>query len=378
MFLWLWAILIAGVLSPGMNRVVGSRGCWCLALVPAGVFACLLKQSPAVVNQRDVSASVDWVPALNLAVSLRLDGLSLLFGLLITGIGALVLVYAGAYLKGDDRLWMLLLLFMAAMLGLVLADNLLTLFIFWELTSITSYLLIGFNSDLPESRASALQALLVTGGGGLVLLPGLLLLGVAGGSFEISTLLDNAEAIRQHSFYVPMLILILVGAFTKSAQFPFHFWLPNAMAAPTPISAYLHSATMVKAGIYLIARLHPVLGVTAEWFWMIAPVGTITMALGAVLALRATDLKQILAYATISVLGTLTMLLGIGTEATLTAALAVLVAHAFYKGGLFMVAGAVDHAVHQRDIRELGGLRTVMPATFVAVCLAGISMAGVI
>ncbi len=162
-----------------------------------------------------------------------------------------------------------------------------------------------------------------------------------------------------------MLVLILVGAFTKSAQFPFHFWLPNAMAAPTPISAYLHSATMVKAGVYLIARLHPILGGTAEWFWMIAPVGTITMVLGAVLALRATDLKQILAYATISVLGTLTMLLGIGTEATLTAALAVLVAHAFYKGGLFMVAGAVDHAVHQRDIRELGGLRSAMPATFV-------------
>ena len=381
MFLWLWAILIAGVLSPGVNRIAGSRGCWGLALVPAGVFACLLNQWPAVVNQRDVSSSIDWVPALNLAVSLRLDGLSLLFGLLITGIGTLILVYAGAYLKGDDRLgrlWLLLLLFMAAMLGLVLADNLLTLFIFWELTRITSYLLIGFNSDLPESRASALQALLVTGGGGLVLLPGLLLLGVAGGSFEISTLLDNAEAIRQHSFYVPILILILVGAFTKSAQFPFHFWLPNAMAAPTPISAYLHSATMVKAGIYLIARLHPVLGGTAEWFWMIAPVGTITMVLGAVLAIRATDLKQILAYATISVLGALTMLLGIGTEATLTAALAVLVAHAFYKGGLFMVAGAVDHAVHQRDIRELGGLRTAMPVTFVAACLAGISMAGVL
>ncbi|QDU44713.1 Na(+)/H(+) antiporter subunit A [Symmachiella dynata] len=381
MFLWLWAILIAAALAPGVNRIVGSRGGWGLAMVPAGVFVFLLKQWPLVMQQRDVSVSVNWVPALKLAISLRLDGLSLLFGLLVTGIGALVLVYAGGYLKGDNRLgrlWMFLLMFMASMLGLVLADNLLTLFIFWELTSITSYLLIGFNSDLPQSRVSALQALLVTGGGGLVLLPGLLLLGAAGGSFELSTLLNNAEAIRQHSTYVPMLLLILIGAFTKSAQFPFHFWLPNAMAAPTPVSAYLHSATMVKAGVYLIARLHPLLGGTAEWFWMIAPVGAITMTMGAVLALRATDLKQILAYATISVLGTLTMLLGIGTEATLTAALAVLVAHAFYKCGLFMVAGNVDHAVHQRDIRGLGGLRSAMLGTFLAACLAGISMAGIL
>jgi multicomponent Na+:H+ antiporter subunit A len=381
MFLWLSAILIAAAFAPAVNRVLGARGGWPLALVPAGVFACLLKLWPSVVDMRDVSTSIEWVSELNLAFSLRLDGLSLLFGLLITGIGALIMIYAGAYLKGDQRLgrlWTLLLLFMAAMLGLVLADNLLTLFIFWELTSITSYLLIGFNSNNAESRASALQALLVTAGGGLALLPGLLLLGLAGGSFELSSLLNNAEAIRQHSLYIPSLVFILVGAFTKSAQFPFHFWLPNAMAAPTPISAYLHSATMVKAGVYLIARLHPILGGTAEWFWMIAPVGTITMLLGAMLALRATDLKQILAYATISVLGTLTMLLGIGTEATLTAALTVLVAHAFYKGGLFMVAGAVDHAVHQRDVRELGGLRSAMPVTFAAAFLAGISMAGVL
>ncbi|MCS7465853.1 putative monovalent cation/H+ antiporter subunit A [Stieleria sp. ICT_E10.1] len=386
MLLWLLAILIAAAVAPTVNRVVGSMdgvtlGGWVLAAVPAGVFIALLTLWPSVVNQQDVSVFVDWVPALNLAVSLRLDGLSLLFGLMVTGIGALILVYAGAYLRGDDRLgrlWMLLLLFMAAMLGLVLADNLLTLFIFWELTSITSYLLIGFNSDRPESRASALQALLVTGGGGLVLLPGLILLGLAGNSFEISALLTSAEQIREHSFYLPMLVLILVGAFTKSAQFPFHFWLPNAMAAPTPISAYLHSATMVKAGVYLIARLHPILGGTAEWFWIIASVGAITMLLGAVLALRATDLKQILAYATISVLGTLTLLLGIGTEATLVAALAVLVAHACYKGGLFMVAGAIDHSVHQRDVRELGGLRMAMPATFAAACLAGCSMAGVL
>lgn len=381
MFLWLLVILIAAAAAPGLNRVFGSRGGWVLAMAPVAILTNLLRLWPSVVGRQDISASFDWVPALNLAVSLRLDGLSLLFALLIIGIGALILVYAGGYLKGDGRLgrlWMLLLLFMAAMLGLVLADNLLTLFIFWELTSITSYLLIGFNSDKAESRASALQALLVTGGGGLALLPGLLLLGLAGGSFELSSLLNNAEVVRQHSLYIPMLVLILAGAFTKSAQFPFHFWLPNAMAAPTPISAYLHSATMVKAGVYLIARLHPILGGTTEWFWMIAPVGTITMIFGAMLALRATDLKQILAYATVSVLGTLTMLLGIGTEATLTAALAVLVAHAFYKGGLFLVAGAIDHAVHQRDVRELGALRSAMPLTFAAACLTGLSMAGVL
>ncbi len=381
MFLWLLAILIASVFALGADRAFGSRGGLVLALVPVAVFACLLKLWPLVVGMQDVSASIEWVPALNLAVSLRLDGLSLLFALLITGIGALILVYAGGYLSGDKRLgwlWMLLLLFMAAMLGLVLADNLLTLFIFWELTSITSYLLIGFNNDKAESRASALQALLVTGGGGLALLPGLILLGWAGGSFELSTLLNNGEAIRQHSFYVPILVLILAGAFTKSAQFPFHFWLPNAMEAPTPISAYLHSATMVKAGVYLIARMHPILGGTTEWFSIIAPVGAFTMVLGALLALRATDLKQILAYATISVLGSLTMLLGIGTEATLVAVLTVLVAHAFYKGGLFMMSGAIDHAVHQRDIRQLEGLRSAMPLTFAAACLTGLSMAGVL
>ncbi|MEQ9411760.1 MAG: putative monovalent cation/H+ antiporter subunit A [Fuerstiella sp.] len=381
MFSWLWAILIAALIAPGVNRVVGYRGAWLLAFAPIGVVGCLLKQWRSVIDQRGVSASIDWVPALNLAVSLRLDGLSLLFGLLVTGIGAVVLVYAGTYLKRDDRLgrlWLFLLLFMAAMLGLVLAENLLTLFVFWELTSITSYLLIGFNHNRGESRASALQALLVTGGGGLLLLPGLILLGIAGQSFELSELVTGAEQIRQHSSYVPILLLILIGAFTKSAQFPFHFWLPNAMAAPTPISAYLHSATMVKAGVYLIARLHPILGGTPQWFWLIAPVGTVTMILGVVLALRATDLKQILAYSTVSVLGTLTMLLGIGTAGTLTAALALLVAHAFYKGGLFLMAGSIDHAVHQRDIRKLSGLRTVMPATFMAAVLAGLSMAGIL
>jgi len=381
MHLWLLAILLAAMAAPWLNRWAGSHAGWLLAFVPAGVFAALLNNLTPVANGDVLAASWDWVPQLHLVLSLRLDGLSLLFALLITGIGSVILTYAGAYLKGDDRLGLLLmflLLFMGSMLGLVLADNLLTLFIFWELTSITSYLLIGFNNENPVSRASALQALLVTGGGGLALLPGLLLLGAAGQTFEISLLAEQADVVRQHAFYLPALLLILVGAFTKSAQFPFHFWLPDAMAAPTPISAYLHSATMVKAGVYLLARLHPVMGGTSEWFWLIASVGGITTMLGAVLALRAVDLKQILAYATISVLGTLTMLLGIGTEATITAALAMLVAHALYKGGLFMVAGAIDHAVHERDVHQLGGLRAVMPMTLAAAALGGLSMVAVL
>lgn len=381
MIWWLVVIFIAAVLAPGMHRVIGAWAGWLLALVPAGVAACLVGLWSRIMDQQHPAVSIPWVPELGIALSLRLDGLSLLFGLLITGIGTLILMYAGAYLKGDARLgqlWMFLLLFMAAMLGLVLSENLLALFIFWELTSITSWLLIGFNSENEESRASALQALLITGGGGLVLLPGLLLLGHVGQSFEISALVENAQQIQQHSLYVPLLLLILVGAFTKSAQFPFHFWLPDAMAAPTPISAYLHSATMVKAGVYLLARLHPVLGGTAEWFWWIAPVGTITMLLGALLAIRATDLKQILAYATISVLGSLMMLLGIGTPETVKAALIVLIAHALYKGGLFMVAGCVDHAVHQRDVNKLSGLRSAMPATFITAVVAGLSMSAIL
>lgn len=377
MHFWLLVILLAAMAAPFVARRMGSFGSWLLAVVPACVFAVLLNNVEHVAKGQFLSTSLDWVPQLNLIVSLRLDGLGLLFALLITGIGSVVLVYAGAYLKGDYRLGLLLmflLLFMGSMLGLVLSDNLLTLFIFWELTSITSYLLIGFNNENPTSRASALQALLVTGGGGLALLPGLILLGVAGQTFEVSELVQQADVVRQHAFYLPALLLILVGAFTKSAQFPFHFWLPDAMAAPTPISAYLHSATMVKAGVYLLARLHPILGGTPEWFWLIASVGAITTMLGAVLALRAVDLKQILAYATISVLGTLTMLLGIGTEGTIIAALTLLVAHALYKGGLFMVAGAIDHAIHQRDVRQLGGLRTVMPMTLAAAALGGLSM----
>jgi len=380
MHFWLLAILLAAVAAPSVFRFAGASSGWILAIVPAAIFVALLNQVSPVVDGRFLTTSWEWVPELDLRLSLRLDGLGLIFALLITGIGSIVVVYAGAYLDRDTRLGLLLLellLFMGSMLGLVVSDNLLTLFVFWELTSITSYLLIGFNHENPVSRASALRALLITGGGGLALLPGLILLGIAGGTFEISSLQVHAETIAGHPFYLPALLLILVGAFTKSAQFPFHFWLPGAMAAPTPISAYLHSATMVKAGIFLLARLHPVMGGSTAWFAWIVSVGAITTMVGAVMALRAVDLKLILAYATLSVLGTLTMLVGVGTEAAIQAMLALLVAHALYKGGLFMVAGAIDHAIYERDVRELGGLRFTMPKTFAAAALTGLSMVGV-
>ena len=320
-----------------------------------------------------------WVPSLGVTLSFYLDGLSLLFALLICGIGALVLIYSSGYLKGHrhlGRFYAFILLFMASMLGTVLADNLLTLFVFWELTSFSSYLLIGFEHGREASRKAALQALLVTGAGGLALLAGFLMLGRIGGSLELSVLLGQGELIRAHLLYLPVLILVLAGAFTKSAQFPFHFWLPSAMEAPTPVSAYLHSATMVKAGVYLLARLSPVLGGTEAWHCLLTVTGGITMLTGAVLAVVQTDLKRILAYSTVSALGTLTLLLGLGTTQAVKAAAVYLLVHALYKGALFLIAGAVDHATGTRNVAELGGLGRAMPIVAAAAALAALSMAG--
>jgi multicomponent Na+:H+ antiporter subunit A len=262
------------------------------------------------------------------------------------------------------------------MLGLVLADNLILLSVFWELTTISSFLLIGFEHGKQAARQAALQALLVTAMGGLALLAGLVLLGLVGGTFAISELAGEAASVTGDRLYVPILLLVLAGAFTKSAQFPFHFWLPRAMEAPTPVSAYLHSATMVKAGVYLLARLHPILGRSDWWLGIITPFGAVTMLLGAWLAFRSSDLKQILAYATVSVLGTLVMLLGIGTETAVIAAMVMLLAHALYKGGLFFVAGAVDHEAGTREIGQLRGLWRAMPVTATGAVLAALSMAG--
>ena len=370
---------VLAAVAPAIYRIAQKFTGPLLALLPLLLVCYFVNQFGAIAAGSDARETHAWAPMLGLNLTLLLDGLSMLFVLLIAGIGALILVYAGAYFKGDPRLGRLfafLLMFMSSMLGLVLADNLLALFVFWELTSISSYLLIGFHHERAEARAAALQALLDTGGGGLALLAGLLLLAQVGGSQDISALLAEAERIHAHALYWPILLLILAGAVTKSAQFPFHFWLPAAMEAPTPVSAYLHSATMVKAGVYLLARLSPVLGGSDAWLWSVTGIGTVTMLAGGFLAATQVDLKRILAYSTISALGTLFMLLGLGTAGATTAAVVFLLAHALYKGALFMVAGTIDHETGTRDARALGGLARWMPITAATAVLAGLSLAG--
>ena len=319
------------------------------------------------------------VPSLGIAGGLRLDGLSLLFALLIAGIGALVLLYAGRYLQGHPGLRSLiaaLLVFMAAMLGAVSADDVVTLFVFWELTSIASFFLVGFDHERPGARRAALQALLVTGGGGLALLAGLLLVAIATGPTSLSGIIAARDAVLTHPAAAPAMLLIIVGCFTKSAQVPFHFWLPNAMAAPTPVSAYLHSATMVKLGIYLLARMNPVYQDGALWQSVLTWFGLATAATGALLALRETDLKRVLAHTTVTSLGTLTMLIGIAPALSATAAVTFLLVHALYKASLFLVVGIVDHETGSRDARALGGLAKSMPLTAAVALLAALSMAG--
>ena len=321
-----------------------------------------------------------WAPSLRLSLSFNLDGLGLLFALLITAIGTLVVLYASRYLEGHPQagsFYASLFAFMGAMLGVALSDNILTLFVFWELTGFTSFLLIGFEHERDDARSGALQALIVTGAGGLALLAaGVLLLDVSG-TTSLSAMTAGRPSIVAHPFYAPIAALVLLAAFTKSAQVPFHFWLPNAMAAPTPVSAYLHSATMVKAGVYLLARTTPILGATMLWSTAVTAVGAVTMMVGAYRSVQETDLKRILAYSTVSALGVLTMLLGVGTREAIAAALVYLIAHACYKGALFLVAGAIDHETGTRDITALAGLRRAMPITAAAGGAAALSMAGV-
>jgi multicomponent Na+:H+ antiporter subunit A len=323
--------------------------------------------------------SVPWLPAFGIEAAFRLDGLSLAFVLLITGVGALVLLYAAAYARKDHRLWRLLgllMLFEISMLGLVLADDALTLFLFWEGTTVTSYLLVGFDHHKAEARAKALQALMVTGAGGLALLAGLVLLGHEIGSYRLSDAVAAGDALRASPLYLPIVLLVLAGCFTKSAQVPFHFWLPNAMAAPTPVSAYLHSATMVKAGVYLIARLSPALAGTPVWIWTLTLVGGATMLLGAVWALRQTDIKSMLAYTTVSGLGSLVMFLGSNVPVAVVAASTFLIVHAFYKAALFLVIGIIEKQTGTREIDRLGGLGRALPVTWAVTLLAGFAMAG--
>ena len=333
---------------------------------------------PAVAAGGAPTLALDWVPRLGIELAFRLDGLAMLFCLLIASIGTLVIAYSFAYFKGHPdhaRLHWLLLAFMVSMLGLVLADNVILLFVFWELTTITSFLLVGFDHAKGSARRSALQALLITGGGGLALLVGMVLLAEAAGSYRLSEIVA-AGPLGEHALYVPILVLVLIGAFTKSAQFPFHFWLPNAMAAPSPVSAYLHSATMVKAGIYLMARLQPGLGGTELWFYTLTTFGAVTAVWSSLMALRQTDIKLMLAWTTVMALGTLTMFLGSDVRIAALAAVTFLIVHAFYKCALFLVIGNVDKKSGTRELGRLGGLARAMPVTAVVAVLAGFSMAG--
>ncbi len=350
------------------------------ASVMAACLALLLPLLPAALAGHTQLAQLAWLPAYGLDLNLRLDGLGLLFSLLILGIGLLVVLYATWYLPKSDRLGRfhsILLLFMAAMLGVVLSENLLLLLIFWEITSLSSFLLVAYHSDQYEARIGARMALAVTGGGGLALLAGILLLGEIAGSFDLSVILAAGERIRAHALYAPTLILILLGAFTKSAQFPFHFWLPNAMTAPTPVSAYLHSATMVKAGVFLLARLYPALGGSELWFWLVGGSGALTLVYAAAMALFRNDIKGLLAYSTISQLGLITLLFGLDTPLSVVAGLFHIINHAIFKASLFMAAGVIDHECGTRDMRRVNGMFRVMPITATLAILAAGSMAGV-
>ena len=375
------ALPFLGALLPGLLIRAGRNVC---ALVTGSVTALallgILLHAPAVLRGEVIQTRIEWLPALGLDANFFLDGLGMLFAGLILGIGLLIILYARFYLSTKDpmgQFYTYLMLFQGAMVGIVLSDNILLLLIFWELTSLSSFLLIGYWKHLPEGRQGARMALTVTGAGGLAMIAGMLILGNIVGSYDLTVILDNKEMIQASEWYFPALILILIGAFTKSAQFPFHFWLPHAMAAPTPVSAYLHSATMVKAGLFLMARMWPVLSGTPEWFYIVATTGLITMVLGAVIALFKDDLKALLAFSTVSHLGLITMLLGFGTQEAAMVAIFHIINHATFKAALFMSAGIVDHEAHTRDIKRLGGLRHLMPITFAIVCIAALSMAGI-
>jgi multicomponent Na+:H+ antiporter subunit A len=367
------------LLAPTLTNRLGHKAAWLLALIPLFSFLKFLSFVPEVAAGGAITGGYAWVPSYNVSFSWFLDGLSLTFALLITGIGTLIILYSGGYMKGhpqQGRFLSFIFLFMGAMLGVVVSDSFLMLFIYWELTSITSFLLIGFDNERAASRRAALQALVVTGGGGLALLAGLIFLWNISGVTQLSMLLLSENTVAASPFYLATLLLILGGAFTKSAQFPFHVWLPNAMEAPTPVSAYLHSATMVKAGVYLLMRLQPVLGGTPAWEILLPFFGGVTLIVGSVMAVRQTDLKQMLAYTTVASLGLMVMLTGFGSPHAITAAVLYLIAHSLFKGGLFMVAGLIDHEAGTRNVTKLGGLAKLMPITFTAALLGGLSMAG--
>jgi len=372
--------LVGAAVAPPLTRMLKHNAAWPLCLFLLAPFVVFAFQLPAVTSGDAVSGGFAWAPDFGLDYAWRLDGLSLSFALLISVIGTLIVLYSGGYLKGhaqQGRFFSFILMFSFAMLGLVVSDNLLMLFVYWELTSITSFLLIGFDHGRAASRRGALQALLVTGGGGLALLAGLLMLSIMTGETTVSGLIAKADIVLIHPWLTTALILALIGAFTKSAQFPFHFWLPNAMEAPTPVSAFLHSATMVKAGVYLLMRLYPVFGQTGIWHVALPLFGGATLLVGALLSLRQTDLKLMLAYTTVASLGLITMMIGLGSGRAVEAGVLYLLAHALFKGALFMIAGVIDHETGTRDITRMSGLRGKMPITFAAALLSALSMAGI-
>ena len=361
---------------PAHRQPAVSAGLW-LTLVPLGLFAGLVVSLATV--PLPWRASLEWVPSLGVSLDWHVDALSAQFLVLITGIGAMVFLYASGYLAHEPRaggFFAVLLLFMAAMIGAVTADHLLVLFLCWELTSLTSFFLVGFKHADADARASARQALFITLAGGLALLAAFILLAQITGSWSLQAVVAAGPQLTEDPRLPAVLVLLFIGCFTKSAQFPFHFWLPNAMTAPTPASAYLHSATMVKLGIYLLARLDPAFNDLILWEASLIGVGTVTAVWAALLALRERDLKRILARSTVSALGTLTLLIGLPNDQAALAVIAFLFAHAIYKAPLFFVAGNIDHATGTRSIDHLMGLRRRMPVTTAAAVLAGLSMAG--
>ncbi|WP_018752081.1 Na+/H+ antiporter subunit A [Paenibacillus sanguinis] len=367
---------------------------WLVLPVPLVLFVYFLLQIPEVQSGHTTHVTIPWMPSLGVEFSVLLDGLSLLFALLISGMGTLVVLYSIFYLdKTREALksfYAYLLLFMGAMLGVVLSDNLMVLYSFWEITTISSFLLIAFWYNRETSRYGAFKSLLITVFGGLAMLAGFILLYLMTGTFSIREMMGSLELVTNHALFIPAMLLVLLGAFTKSAQFPFHIWLPDAMEAPTPVSAYLHSATMVKAGLYLVARMSPVFAGSKTWFWVVTAVGLCTLLYGSFRAMKQRDLKALLAFSTISQLGLIMSLLGAGSAAAFysgtqgglvytTATLAAifhLINHAIFKGSLFMVVGIVDHETGTRDLRKLGGLMSLMPITFSIALIGSLSMAG--
>lgn len=385
--------ILAAIFVPVLfKRVKNIHTGWFVLVIPIVLFIYYSGFLPTTIDGGHAVSTLEWIPSLGISFVAYLDGLGLLFSLLITGIGSLVVLYSIFYLdKSREQLnnfYVYLLMFMTAMLGIVQSDNIITLYLFWELTSISSFLLIGYWFTKDGSRFGALKSMMITVFGGLMMLGGFILLGIMGDTFSIRELIANTSDLVGEDFFLLSAVLILLGAFTKSAQFPFYIWLPDAMEAPTPVSAYLHSATMVKAGLYLIARLTPIFAFSELWIWLVTGIGVLTLFWGSFFAMKQTDLKAILAFSTVSQLGLIMSLLGASGisyhvdkaspifQFAAFAAIFHLINHAVFKGSLFMVAGIVDHEAGTRDIRKLGGLMGIMPVSFTVAFVGALSMAG--